>query len=504
MEEWKKKEKVSVVIDIGSSSARVFLIDRSGTIRKKCQAGYPVYTPDELTALQKPEEIMGKIWQMLREAGQWLTEQQMEAEAVSVTAQRSSVIPVDQNGNALSDAVSWHDRRSEPVCRSYEKEWEHIYRITGMKLSPVFSAPKMIWLKENEPELYQRADKLIGFQEYVLYQLTNKFATDLSIASRTSLLDIEKLAWSPQLLAMFGLDERKLCPLVSVGSIVGTAVPAVMGCLNQTGSIPVISAGGDQQCAALGLGCLEHGDIEVTSGTGAYVVGISDVPAWDPSMSVNCNVSAIPGKWIVEGAVLSAGKAAAWLNKQLFPESGDDFTEFMKALRESAPGANGVVASVAFAGKGTPMWEPRVRAGFMGIGFENTKGDLVRALLEGIAAELRECTKAVEDTIGKSSADIRVSGGMTKNPVYCQMLADMLKKEIHRPKECEATGLGAWISAQAALGNVKSFRDAYSRYADKNTESCYEPDGHTEPLYRKADQMRMYYESYYGKEQTYE
>lgn len=500
----KRENMLVVVLDIGTSSARVFLIDRQGTIRQKYQESYPVYTPDEHTALQKPEEIMGKIWKMLKEAGQWLRTHQMAAEAVSVTAQRSSVIPVDRNGNALSDAVSWQDRRAERICRSYEKEWENIYRITGMKLSPVFSAPKMIWLKENEPELYQRADKLIGFQEYVLYQFTNKFATDLSIASRTSLLDIERFEWSPHLLKMFGLDERKLCPLIPVGSIAGAAVPEVMRCLNQTGSIPVISAGGDQQCAALGLGCFDHGDMEVTSGTGAYVVGISDVPVWDASMGVNCNVSAIPGKWIVEGAVLSAGKAAAWLNKQLFPESGGDFTEFMKALKESAPGANGVIASVAFAGKGTPVWEPRVRAGFMGIGFENTKGDLIRALLEGIAAELRECVKAVEDTIGKRSADIRVSGGMTLNPLYCQILADMLKKEIFRSEECEATGMGAWISAQTALGNVKSFRDAYERYANKDTEICYEPDVHMEPLYQKADPLRTYYESYYEKEQIYE
>lgn len=504
MIQMEQENKLSVVIDIGTSSTRVFLIGQQGTIQKKYQESYPVYTPDEHTALQKPEEIMGKIWEMLKQAGQWMGQQQIKAEAISVTGQRSSVIPVDQNGKALSDAVSWQDRRAERICRNYEKEWENIYRITGMKLSPVFSAPKMVWLKENEPELYQNADKLIGFQEYVLYHLTHKFATDLSIASRTSLLDIEKLEWSPQLLEMFGLNEKKLCQLIPVGSIVGEAAPEVLRCLNQTESIPVISAGGDQQCAALGLGCLEHGDMEVNSGTGAYVIGISDVPVWDTSMSVNCNVSAIPEKWIVEGAVLSAGKAAAWLNKQLFPESRGDFTEFMEVLKESVPGANGVIASVAFAGKGTPKWEPRVRAGFMGIGFENTRGDLVRALLEGIAAELRECLKAVEAIIGKGSADIRVSGGMTKNPVYCQILADMLKKEIYRPEECEATGLGAWISAQTAIGNVKSFRDAYERYAKKNAENCYEPDVHTEVLYQKADQLRMYYESYYEKEQTYE
>lgn len=306
--EQNEKRCATLVIDIGTSSARLLVIDRKGVICTKFQKNYPLYVLNESTAIQKPEEVMEKIWEMLKAAGEWLGQNQMEAEVISVTGQRSSVIPVDEYGSAMTEAISWQDRRAAEICLEYKNEWKKIYQITGMKLSPVFSAPKMVWLKKNKPEVYQRAYKLIGFQEYVIYQLTHQFATDHSIASRTSLFDIKKLEWSEELLLIFGVKKEKLCSLIPVGGIVGNTIDEVSKCLKQRTSIPVISAGGDQQCAALGLGCLEHGDMEVNSGTGAYVIGLSDVPVLDKKMSVNCNVSAIPRKWIVEGAVLSAGK----------------------------------------------------------------------------------------------------------------------------------------------------------------------------------------------------
>lgn len=495
--EQNEKRCATLVIDIGTSSARLLVIDRKGVICTKFQKNYPLYVLNESTAIQKPEEVMEKIWEMLKVAGEWLGQNQMEAEVISVTGQRSSVIPVDEYGSAMTEAISWQDRRAAEICLEYKNEWKKIYQITGMKLSPVFSAPKMVWLKKNKPEVYQRAYKLIGFQEYVIYQLTHQFATDHSIASRTSLFDIKKLEWSEELLLIFGVKKEKLCSLIPVGGIVGNTIDEVSKCLKQRTSIPVISAGGDQQCAALGLGCLEHGDMEVNSGTGAYVIGLSDVPVLDKKMSVNCNVSAIPGKWIVEGAVLSAGKAAAWMNEQFFPESKGDFKEFSKVLEESCPGANGVIASTSFSGKGTPRWNPSVRAGFMGIGFENNKGDLVRALLEGIAAELSECVKEVERVVGGNQKSILAAGGMTGNPVYCQILSDMFQKEVKKPKEMEATGLGAWISAQKTLGNVDNYQEGYERYAENGEDLCYEPDPDTEILYQNTNKLRNYYEAFY-------
>ena len=133
----------------------------------------------------------------------------------------------------------------------------------------------------------------------------------------------------------------------------------------------------------------------------------------------------------------------------------------------------------------------------MGIGFENNKGDLVRALLEGIAAELSECVKEVERVVGGNQKSILAAGGMTGNPVYCQILSDMFQKEVKKPKEMEATGLGAWISAQKTLGNVDNYQEGYERYAENGEELCYEPDPDTEILYQNTNKLRNYYEAFY-------
>lgn len=487
-----------IVIDIGSSSVRSMVIDENGTIRKKCQKTYEVQTINEKTVVQDASLVLRQTLATLEEAGSWVLKTQNTIAGISVTAQRSSVIPVDADGRALDVAITWQDTRAYPICCEYKEEWEEIYEITGMRLTPVFSAPKMIFLKRNSPEIYQRAFKLIGFQEYILYHLTGQFATDTSFASRTSLFDIKELQWSERLLDLFGVDKDKLCPIVSVGSIIGSTNQSITKMLSVDKPVPVISAGGDQQCAALGQGCLAAGDIEVNSGSGAYVIGISDCPVFDPQLSVNCNVSAIEGKWIVEGAVLSAGKAVDWMNRQFFLEPGEEgYDKFMQACKMTPPGANGVLISPSFAGKGTPEWNSKIRAGIFQLSFDNKKTDLTRALLEGIAAELAECVDTVEALIKTETGKLNAAGGLMHNDVYAQILADMFGKTVSCPEISEATGIGAWISAEKALGNVKDYSEAYNKVGGRIENKLFYPNEKIHRSYMQGNKIRKAYEKIY-------
>lgn len=488
---------LTVVIDIGTSSARVLLIDRDGKIEQCWQKKYGLYVLDEKTVLQDPEEIMRYIWEMLECAADWIAEKNYIIECISVTGQRSSVIPMNRDGKAMTKAISWQDTRAYEICLEYQKYWEEIYQITGMKLSPVFSAPKMMLLKRSMPEIYEKAYKIVGVQEYVIWHLTHRFVTDLTIASRTSLLNIQTLQWSERLLELFQIDLEKLCELIPAGGIAGDAIPSIKRLFHVNSELPVVSAGGDQQCAALGLGCFQHGDVEVNSGTGAYVIAVSDTPVLDKKMRVNCNVSGIPGKWIIEGAVLSAGKAVDWLNNEFFGGRTGDFSEFMKACEETPAGANGVIAAATFSGKGTPDWNARVRAAFLKVGFENKKTDLPRALLEGIAAELNDCLQTVEELTQKKADTIHVAGGMTENVIYCQVLSDMFGRKLCKPKVCEATALGAWISAQIFLGNIEKYEEAYEKYACKEGNRYYFPNPENRQLYQEENKLRNYYLDYY-------
>lgn len=484
-----------VVIDIGSSSVRGMAVNSQGIIEKKIQERYPLQVIGSKTVLSSPETVMSHIYDILGLLGKWLSARGKIAAGIAVTGQRSSVIPVTAQGKALSAAMSWQDGRAEGICSRFRSRWEEIYKITGVKLSPVFSAPKMLYLKENDIELYDSACKLTGFQEYVLYHLTHRFVTDASVACRTALFDICKKEWSDTLLDMFGISRSKLCPVIQAGGIAGYAIREIAALLGSGDHIPVISAGGDQQCAALGLGCIEMGDLAVNSGTGAFAAAVSDKPIFHPHMCVNCNVSAIPGKWMIEGAVLSAGKSLDWFMKEIWgSEYERGLREIENACLTTPPGANGVIVSPSFGGKGTPKWNAKIRAGIFNLGFANTKEDIARALLEGISAELIQCANTVEELTGKPARVIHAAGGLMQSPSYCRILCDMAGREIHQPDICEATGIGAWISAQVTLGNYGTYKEAFDKYSETVQTTIWRPDSGVTKLYQKMNERRRDYE----------
>lgn len=437
-----------LVIDIGTSSLRCTVYNDRNQELNKIQKEYQLEFIDANTVELDSEIVICHLEAAIKETGNWLKGTNYKLDAISVTAQRSSVIPVDYNGRRLHKALMWQDRRAHQICEELKLKWEKIYNICGMKPTPVFSAPKMLYLKNNYREIYDASYKLIGFQEYVIYFLTNQFVTDTSIASRTCLFDIDKKEWSEELLTIFDIDKEKLCEIRPVGSIIGNTTEKIRELLGAEQAIPVVSAGGDQQCAALGMGICEVGDVLINSGTGAYVIAVSDKPIYDSDMSVNCNVSAIPNKWIVEGTVLGSGKIVDWIKREFFD---DDINLFTEACENTPIGSNGVKINPYFIGRGTPEWDMNKKGSIINLSLNNKKQDFARAILEGITFELNECLKKIELLCDEKYNKVISSGGMSKNNVYNQIQADVFDKEVIKMNTSEATSLGACISAQMAI-----------------------------------------------------
>ena len=441
-----------LVLDCGTSGLKAIVFDSHGQILKKTGRQY---TPEyfENKAEMDISIVEDCLWDALAEISSWCLRNKVSIGSVSVTAQRSSVIPVDRNGAPLRQALMWQDKRSAILCEEYQAKAKEIYSICGMLPSPVFSAPKIVWLKRNEQDIYDKAYKLVGFQEIILHSLTGEFVTDTTIAGRSCLMDIERLAWSPVLLDLFGVDPDKLCRIVPAGSICGATNTRFSKVFGSGAALPVVTAGGDQQCAAVGHGCISPTDIEINAGTGAYVLAVTEKPILDREKRVLCNPSAMTGRWIVEGSVLSCGSAIDWMNNAFFLQEKQSrpYENFDIAAASSPPGSNGLRILPYFNGKGTPGWDPAATAQISNLGFHHKKADFARALIEGIAMEIGECAETAAQVCGLSlSGPVPFGGGVSENALFVDILANVLGCTVSVPDCQDATALGAWISAAAA------------------------------------------------------
>ena len=420
---------------------------------------------------------------------------------MALTAQRSSVIPVNRDGVPLHPAIMWQDRRCAALAQAMDEHNALVYGRTGLKISPVFSALKMTWLRKNRPDIWQKTYKMIGIQDWVVHLLTGRFVTDQTFASLTNLLDLEKRDWDPDLLSLFEVEARMLCDLVEPGAIVGTLTMAMASATGLAAGLPVVSAGGDQQCAALGLGLFSGERAVSNTGTGSYLIGHSDRPALDEQMRLSCNVSALPGAYIVEAAVLTSGTIYRWFAESFFGgeadanDPGDVFAGVNAAAQGAPPGCNGLLLLPHFKGCGSPYWDPEAKGVFFNLTLSTTRGEMARAILEGIAVEMKESLELVENLCGTVAA-VTVSGGLTRSDVFNQIQSDIFERAIIRLKNDEATSLGAWIAGAVAVGVEDSHAGAFARVSDPASAQSYQPDPALRMIYRRqCGQSRALYQA---------
>ncbi|MGO8692731.1 MAG: FGGY-family carbohydrate kinase [Rectinemataceae bacterium] len=483
-----------VTIDAGTTSMRAILFDESGRVLSLTQRDNPpTFYPDGRVE-QPADTWKDSLVPILSGCAEAAREKGVEIIGLALTAQRSSVIPVDDRGRALHPAIMWQDQRTEAICRELEGHQRYVYGKTGLRISPVFSAVKMTWLRRNRNELFERTHKMLGVQDYLMYHMTGNFVTDRSLASRTNLFDLSSGEWDPGLVELFQVDSRHLCGLIDQGAEAGSLGASMARATGLAEGLPVVSAGGDQQCAALGMGLLAPGQLVANTGTGSYVIGLSERPVFDDRMRLSCNVAATVGNFIVEAGILSSGSLYAWFRDRFYdsPEAKSGFATVNEEAAASPPGAHGVLLLPHFKGAGSPHWNPNAKGLFFGLSLGTGRGDMARAVLEGIAAEMAQSVSLMENLTG-GVREIRVSGGLSNNPLYNQIQADMYGRRVLRSSDGEATARGAWISAAVRLGlygghaaafaaarTAASAPDAASRTV---SDREYVPDPSTESLY---------------------
>ncbi|MDO4566844.1 MAG: FGGY family carbohydrate kinase [Oscillospiraceae bacterium] len=486
--------KYIIGVDVGTQSLRSGVLSQEGEFLFVASREYSPDFGEGNRAEQRTESWREALFETLEEVGVYLAwNPKIEPECIAVTSQRASVIPVDRDGEPLYPALMWQDKRATRECDEIAAKIapEELYRQCGLRLDPYFSLPKMLWLKNNRPDIWQKACKLIGVQDYIALLLTGRYVTDRSQACRTMLLDINSLDWNAALLDMFGIDKNMLCELIEPGAAAGALCESTAKRTALHAGLPVLLCGGDQQCAALALGLFEPGDATANTGTGSFVLGYTDRPAFDEKQRVLCSAAAIPGERIVEAGIYASGATYNWCRRQFFGESGAEDVDFEKLNAEAAsspPGANGAVALPHFSGSAAPYWNPLAKGLFFNLGLGTTRGDLCRAVLEGIAGEISD-NLALISRNARPVERLYVAGGLTRSPLYCQIMADSARVKVVRRSNVEAALLGCLMSACVTLGVYKSYREAFEAIAPKQSQT-FEPDEGASLVYDHARELR--------------
>lgn len=451
-----------LVIDVGTSSLKAMLYDTAGKLLHRVGQEYHSEFIQQNYVEQHPSTWAKALQYTLQRTGEFVAAQGIAIEAVTVTSQRASVIPVDEQGEPLRSALMWQDKRSIAQCKHLlaQATLEDIYRRTGLRVDPYFSAPKMMWLKDERPEIYKKAHKLIGVQDYVIYLLTGEYVTDWTQACRTMLMNINTFAWDEEMLRMSGIAPEKLAKLQPPGSRAGGLRPLMAETTGLPSGIPVIIGGGDQQTAALALNILRPGYAEANTGTGSFVIAYSDTPQFDAQCRTLCSAAAVPGKWIAEAGIFNSGSIHRWFKEQFYPEGEDVYAQMNADAAESPIGANGVIMLPHFEGSAAPYWNPRAKGMFFNLSLGTKRSDCVRAIIEGISLEIAHNLSLLENLVGDISK-VSVAGGLTALDLFNQIQADACSKMVIRYDNNEASSLGALMSACVTLGIYKDYDHAF-------------------------------------------
>jgi glycerol kinase len=467
---------VILALDQGTTSSRAIVFDAAGAILAVAQKEFTQVFPRPGWVEHDPEEIWATQIAVAHEALARARIHARDVAAIGVANQRETTVVWDRaSGRALCNAIVWQDRRTAAVCDALKAGGleARVAAKTGLVLDAYFSATKLGWILDNVPGARARAEAgELAFgtiDSWLIWKLSAGAAhvTDVSNASRTLLLDIHSGSWDDELLAIFGIPERVLPVVCPSSGVVAETATGLFGA-----RIPIAGIAGDQQAALFGQRCVTPGTVKNTYGTGCFMLmhtGEQPVPSRNKLLTTAACQSGSRPEYALEGSVFIAGAVVQWLRDGLgiIKSSAD-----IERLAASVADNGGVYLVPAFAGTGSPHWDPYARGAILGLTRGSAAAHIARAALESIAYQTADVLHAMEDDSGISLAEMRVDGGAARNDMLMQFQADLLGVPVVRPKVTETTALGAAYLAGLAVGFWKDGKEIGAQW---QAERCFEP-----------------------------
>lgn len=451
--------------DLGTTACKTVIFDLQGRVLAEASQGYPTHRPDPLTAEQSPEDWWGAVVATTGHCLAAMAAQGYSARdlvAIGLSSQREGVVPLDADGQKLGDCILWMDQRAQPQAEAMARDlgWERLHRTTGKIPNAMYTAAKLLWLREHQPDVFHRAVAFLQPKNYLCYRLTGMFANDYSLASVTMLLDVAHRTWWEEAFDYIGLRSDQFPPNYFSDEIVGHVTRAAAAALGLPSGLPVVIGAGDRACEATGAGvsASPHSPTPSrameSSGTTTNVACASAEPIRDLDPRVLCSVHALRDQWLIEQGLTASGSIVQWCCEQFYREAADPYAAFTAEAAARPAGSQGTLLLPFLAGARATRWNPKAHGVFFGLTLAHERGDLARSILEGVAFEVRACFRILQG-MGLTPDEIVLLGGGASSSLWNQLKASVLNRPLHRPRVTEAASLGAMILAAAGIGAVE-------------------------------------------------
>ena len=457
-------------VDVGTGGTRALVISERGEILASATEEHePFASPEIGWAEQRPEDWWRACGIAVRNALASAALPADQIACVGFSGQMHGAVMLDASDEVVRPALIWCDLRTEEQGRELTEKIgaEALIRLTCNPALPNFTLTKFLWVREHEPENWNRVRSVMLPKDYVRFRLTGERATDMADASGTLMLDVAHRRWSDQVLQAAGIEKSLLPQLFESPEVCGKVSAAGAAATGLQPGTPVVAGAGDQAAGAVGMGIVAPGAVSATIGTSGVVFAATDRPSLDPKGRLHTFCHAVPGRWHVMGVTQAAGLSLRWFRDRFgaggnAAESDDGRDPYDRLITEAAavpPGSDGLLWAPYLMGERTPHLDPNARAALIGLTASHTRGHVVRSILEGVAFSLRDSFTLFSE-MGVPVRNIRLGGGGARSPLWRQIQADVYGHEVEILEAEEGAAYGAAILAGVGAGLWSSVDNA--------------------------------------------
>lgn len=425
-------------IDLGTTGCKAVLFSPSGEIMGESYLEYDVYSNNSHMVEQNADEW----WKLTREVIRLVLKNSRvtgeKVKALSVSSQGIAFTLVSPNGKAITPVFSWLDTRARKETEEIINKisFKQIYQITGKRVSPSYVLPKLLWIRKNAHKPFNASAKVAMGEDFIINKFTGDWVTDHTMAAGTLMYDISRLGWSDKILNTFRIPKEKLPRIAWSGTSVGKLQDSVAKELNLSNNTVVVLGGQDQKCAAYGAN-IKKGVATLSLGTAAVITVLIDEPILDKKMRIPCFPFVEKNKWVLEAVISTGGASLKWIRnllESIFSKQGIykkkiDYPFLDRLARKSPPGSNGIFFYPHLSGVSSPYWNDKLQGMFKGITLATEIEDMLRAVMEGVAYEIKLNLEVIEDLVGTIHT-LRIFGGGARSELWCDIISNITSKKV--------------------------------------------------------------------------